>query len=629
MSANIADTEKPQSQSSGDSQSMQAVPSANPMKEVQGRMLSDGGDKFSAFHNRLIETYKTEEIPPLTFLVWFGDQVPTAVNKLFGSKKDSQQNFLNNIFLHARFNDNETVKLFVSKRLIADWDDLERKCNENRVILIDVDSQCKDYINYDLVQDYIKDKVDYVCASDTLRLSIIFHEGGKYFDTDIITQASDKETVIKSLNENLLSHEAGIRLFKHDSGIKAAKDMGMLAGIEMDMLMAVPNHILFLIFSTFVRYFSEIGKRVASEQPELYKIILSDWYLRNYFVSSTTGGGINAFSTTLLKYFKVIGKPDLMSGERNYLLDDKCKTWLQESVMGKDIRSNLDWDERARIIKAIKILFEKHIRSDPDFIDIGSKEYLILLLMIEKSQQYFPEYKSLIEKWMAPILAQQEQEIAPSNSSDIISPESSVVTNENSAATSELKEEDIIDDGNTEIPIISHDTVAIVPNTKEEKVFGKSELDKLRQDDSSQKEPKSYSHRQNVPRYGFFEEEASSKNSKIESQESEFILQLRRIILYMEVQYARLVGFNKVPPHSQKLLDEIYTAFEEFANAFTSFKTFYDTVESIQRRAEEEHRGRSLWGWLGRNESRLAYLIRDILVKKCIELEPLSSFKCH
>jgi hypothetical protein len=115
---------------------------------------------------QLNKQYSEQEIPNTTYLIWFGKEIPEG-------KDNDSQDYLRNIFDHKKKNPTTTVKLIVSKKILNDWDTLATRCLIAGVELINFDANFKDHINRDIVEKFLENERDYVCASDVLRLSLL------------------------------------------------------------------------------------------------------------------------------------------------------------------------------------------------------------------------------------------------------------------------------------------------------------------------------------------------------------------------------------------------------------------------------------------------------------------------
>src|SRR6185295_13764477 len=148
--------------------------------------MSTSRDK--SFKERL-EAYREQknEIPNNIFLIWIGDDIPNT----------KKHPYLENAFKHKRLNPNAKVEILINKKMLEEsgnFSKLYAQCQKEGVILRDIESTCKNYINHDIILKLMENKKDYVWASDILRLSLIYHEGGKYYDTDLKPLRESKES---------------------------------------------------------------------------------------------------------------------------------------------------------------------------------------------------------------------------------------------------------------------------------------------------------------------------------------------------------------------------------------------------------------------------------------------------
>jgi hypothetical protein len=122
---------------------------------------------------------RTNVIPDTTFLIWFGN----------GVLNTEEFPYVKNIVLHKSLNSETTVRLYIAKELFTDNDkytELLTLCNDNGIVLLDINESCTDYLNYDIVHQLIAKPEDYARAAAHLALSILFETGGRYFDCDLV-----------------------------------------------------------------------------------------------------------------------------------------------------------------------------------------------------------------------------------------------------------------------------------------------------------------------------------------------------------------------------------------------------------------------------------------------------------
>jgi hypothetical protein len=128
-----------------------------------------------------IQVYKFREnnIPEIITAIWVGPELPETTD----------QPYFSNLLKHKQFNPDAKVQLLVCKKLLvanSQWDALVSKCEAANIVLRDIEETCSTYINFDIIKKFLEgDEKDYVWLSDLLRLSVMYHEGGYYFDTDL------------------------------------------------------------------------------------------------------------------------------------------------------------------------------------------------------------------------------------------------------------------------------------------------------------------------------------------------------------------------------------------------------------------------------------------------------------
>lgn len=144
---------------------------------------------FSANYSQSFETQLAEytqqinTIPDRICLIWIGDDIPETEARPYQS----------NAIKHKQLNPDLEVQILVSEPMLRKsgrWDDLLKKFSEHGVILRDIHTTCSHLINFSVIEKLMQAKLDYVWASDFLRMALMFHEGGWYFDTDLVPEAS-------------------------------------------------------------------------------------------------------------------------------------------------------------------------------------------------------------------------------------------------------------------------------------------------------------------------------------------------------------------------------------------------------------------------------------------------------
>jgi hypothetical protein len=127
----------------------------------------------------VIYKFRENKIPAIITAIWVGPEFPDS----------AKQPYFANLVKHKQFNPDAKVQLLVCKKLLAEnsqWDALVTKCATANIVLRDIEETCSTYINFDIIKKFLAgDEKDYVWLSDLLRLSVMYHEGGYYFDTDL------------------------------------------------------------------------------------------------------------------------------------------------------------------------------------------------------------------------------------------------------------------------------------------------------------------------------------------------------------------------------------------------------------------------------------------------------------
>ena len=119
-----------------------------------------------------------EEIPNIIHIIWFGS-IP-------------KYEYLENIRKWKTFNPGFKVKLWTSSKSMSEEEmtGMRRFCQKHEIESIDIESDAYlGYKNIEAIKEFLQ-KAEiglprFAAASDILRLSILFQEGGHYFDTDI------------------------------------------------------------------------------------------------------------------------------------------------------------------------------------------------------------------------------------------------------------------------------------------------------------------------------------------------------------------------------------------------------------------------------------------------------------
>jgi hypothetical protein len=234
-----------------------------------------------------IESYReqTNTLPNKISLIWIGDDIPNT----------REHPYLNNAFRHKYLSPTSTVQIFVDKeKLIANgtWDKLIEKCSANGVVLRDIKTECQHYINYDIILTLMENKENYVWASDILRLSLMYHEGGEYFDTDIRPNPEEKKASTRSVDKK--DHSRNLAL-----GFNLFFPGGKKVSFDFSYLASVPQHFFYLYSSVISRYYYECVQekiRIDGKKP---------WWLESkaFSVKNNVVLGLSGYSPlNLIRY---------------------------------------------------------------------------------------------------------------------------------------------------------------------------------------------------------------------------------------------------------------------------------------------------------------------------------------
>jgi len=322
--------------------------------------------------HRMKDVYKNQEIPRNSFLIWFGKEIP---KKIETGTCSPVINYRDNIFIHYECNQNYTIKLIVSKKLMEEtyYEELEQECREKHVVLVnfDDDESLKKCLNRDIVEKFLENSDTYVCASDVLRYSLLFHEGGRYFDLDL--QIHQK-------------YEEGLREdFKFDYGFGVTKD-GYNHSMEVDHLISVKNHIFFLLLSAAVRYYSN---KLNDENNLSWR---NSRELFRKTIMGTTGAPINHFCgqpvTSKVQetshHTSLFGLSD--NEERKVVLDNRIEC-PYVVVHGHSWASREE--KNAPLTEAMEVAYNQFFKKIDGEIGKGIEKRLNF--MVAKAYQYFPE----------------------------------------------------------------------------------------------------------------------------------------------------------------------------------------------------------------------------------------------
>lgn len=340
--------------------------------------------------NRLLESkFKDKEIERNTFLIWFG---PTVPRELRLPESDQTVDYLANVFLHKKLNPEINVHLVVSKKLMDDsyyaW--LQAECEKNKVILTNYDEEYKNCLNHDIIEKFLEDKKDYVCASDILRLSLLFQQGGRYFDLDLkILDDYHCSTTGGHGFPSADRQKYGLTFFKTPS-----ED-----GIEFHALEAAKDNPIYLLFIAASKYMGEKLLDAYKKYPELAQT--TSKLIRNQLVMLTTGASI----TKLYHYnqqknplSKLINNAAISNFEQSLFpkINNHYHSWTDEKHSGMQLSDNLydaPYEEE---------IMEHYFRMMDE--DIGNDSVAFFYM---KALEYFPQYKDELKKYY-PILTDSQ-----------------------------------------------------------------------------------------------------------------------------------------------------------------------------------------------------------------------------
>lgn len=311
---------------------------------------------------RLKELYQHEIIPNISILIWFGKEIPTEVQQNY-----STHNFQENIFLHKEKNPQHRIELIVSQKLMDPevFPVLSMQCSEKGIVLrdFDTDEEIKKCLNYDLIQEFLKEKHTYVCASDLLRFSLLFHQGGRYFDLDL------------KLNRAYCPDDEN----KASLGTTAANGFHLVNSFrscfELDNLITVKQHIFYLLFCTAGRYYAE--------KLLLNKKNIFNWTqeVQRRSIMATTGAAINHFKKILEEFSKQNNEVDIQRQDCPYD-DEHAHSW--------EVHHNNNENSQDEY----KIFFEA---IDVETQQKGTEPNGPVGFMIQKAWEYYPQYRDLLQ----------------------------------------------------------------------------------------------------------------------------------------------------------------------------------------------------------------------------------------
>jgi hypothetical protein len=277
--------------------------------------LNESKTHFTSFKTRL-EAYAEQKngIPDNIFLIWIGDDIPNTV----------EQPYLQNAIRHKILCPTAKVDMLVNQKLLeksGKWLKLQEIAVQNKIRLRDIETTCKGYINYDIVLELMQKKVDYVRASDILRLSLMYHEGGRYFDTDL-------EPIMGRRIEPDKNPRYGFYQFY---SLIEEEQCG-----QPFFQAAVKGHFVYLYASVIVRYqhieLEKELKRCSAEQRKVHWINCPFLSVRRDAIANLSGNHIMTF----LQAFDM-EKPEIsypLSLECNIKMD---QTWCQGYATPKTV----------------------------------------------------------------------------------------------------------------------------------------------------------------------------------------------------------------------------------------------------------------------------------------------------
>jgi hypothetical protein len=274
---------------------------------------------YTASLDSQLQAYKNQvnTIPDTIFLIWIGDDIPETVSRPYQS----------NIIKHKRLNPDSSVQILVSKPMLVKsgrWDTLVAKFLQQGVELRDIHATCAHMINFCVVEKLMSDKKDYVWASDILRLALIFHEGGWYFDTDLVPHTQLGK--VKALYGFLQIHS-------HDE----IKKSGFC------LQAAMKGHFIYLYASVISRLFYECAVR---DKPDFLNTRFAS--IRQKTITHLSGFPIsNLLAQTNIGEFYQANRHDF-----SFALKEKC-----------DLFSDCSWLDDFKKLREFKIIKEMGLKS--------------------------------------------------------------------------------------------------------------------------------------------------------------------------------------------------------------------------------------------------------------------------
>lgn len=343
------------------------------------------------------KAYQDQAIPDKTLSIWFGGKLPDL--------------FAKNILDHKKRNPAVAVHLITDGRetgLQAEGLD------------INIEALPDNYINALLVKEIVAkgdatgEKKYYAWASDVARLSSLFHEGGRYFDSDLPLKTYVGQTDPEPYDPNDIGQK------KTKSGILLTVGGGSGDKIQMDMMAAVPNHICFLLFSAAARYYSEV--LIRNEESSWWNT--KDRLLTQDSLVFTSGHSIAIFQHS--SWFKslFIDNSSVVHAAYQQSYDRlQQNSWQSENTDATE-------DEAAReafsefLTELNKTIGGGTAKPQEDASDEVKEAWgnQCLAFMAEKAFDYFPEQRAELSKFFSLPLAAPvvEQEKRVEKASDLL-----------------------------------------------------------------------------------------------------------------------------------------------------------------------------------------------------------------
>ena len=365
----------------------------SPIKTEKTTHIPSANQPIETLKNNIKTICKTKEMPNKTFLIWFGKKLPENF-EITHQDRTIVINYWDNVVAHKNKNPNTEVHLIISKKLMEEkeFNRLKAKCEQANIILINFDENYKNCLNRDVVESFLKNPQDYACASDALRLALLFEQGGRYFDTDleIIDAYHPKTAQSNAFLPEKKDQTYGFSIFSNRNQ----------NSIEFHALQTCKEHPFFLLFLAASRYYSlkllDAYKHNKIPNP-------CSKTLRQLLVMYTTGAAITYFNIQECYLSPIFQEIKIWNFEQKIfsMHDNHDHTWLIEEFTGHQYGANHEIGEATNIINNILL-------DDVDK-EIGDKENR-LSFMYKKAIEYFGEdtCKELTQI-LAPVLNQVVQ----------------------------------------------------------------------------------------------------------------------------------------------------------------------------------------------------------------------------